>query len=101
MRKQSGWRNYGDVWVVEQLGWGGAYVVVTHIDGHRAYIQGYNNSKRPEDYAIDFRQQFSVVYTDGTIGLPDCGLCYSIVIGNGAPLWVDVDDLYFFRAFTP
>lgn len=95
----SGWVNKQPWPTVRQVGWGGAYVVVTKITNGRAYIECYDNSKTPADYARDYLQQFSVVYTDDTLSLPDCGKCLTFAICNpGEKLWMNVEDLTFFRA---
>lgn len=95
---QSGWVNYGPFPTVEQLGFGGDYVVVTHIVGNRAYINSYDNSLSPSNYKEDYNQAFHIVYPDDSIGSPDWGPAYTFVIANhGENLWIDVGNLTFIR----
>lgn len=100
MRPQSGWRNYGTWPTVEQLGFGGDYVVVTKMIGDTCYIESYDNSKYPADYPrYDYLQNFGVVYTDDTIeaGSP-VGPAYTFIIAKpGVRLWMHAYDLTFVR----
>ena len=100
-RLQSGWVNYGPWPTVEQIGFGGDYVVVTKISGDTCYIESYDNSKYPVDYPeYDYLQNFSVVYTDDTVeaGSP-VGPAYSFVIARpGVKLWIKAEQLTFVRS---
>lgn len=103
MRPDSGWRNKGDTSTVEQLGWGGAYVVVTHIDGNKAYIESYDNSRNPDSYIDrDYLQLFSVIDQSNNLSGSPVGNAYSFVISNpGERLWIDTQDITFVRPVAP
>jgi hypothetical protein len=100
---QSGWVNYGPWPKVEQLCTAspqGTFVVVTKIDGNKAFIESYDNSKRPSDYEnIDYLQRFGMVGSDDSIGEPDQGPAFTLAIHNpGEALWIDVRDITFVRS---
>lgn len=101
-RLQSGYVNYGPYPKIEQLctaSPGGTFVVVRRVAGNRAYIECYQNDKRPSDYIHDYRQLFGVAYSDDSIGYPPCGFAFTIAIKNpGENLWVDIRDLSFVRS---
>lgn len=99
-RPDSGWVNKQPWPKVAQVGWCGSYVVVTKIDGNKAFIMSYDNSKRPRDYrGIDYLQQLTVGYSNDNTGLPDCGKCLTFAIRNpGEELYLDVRNLAFLRA---
>lgn len=110
-RPNTGWVNTQPWPRVKQIACSGdgvhhTYLVVTEIQGSRAYIQSYDNSKRPQDYptkdfptVLNFLNPFGVGFPDGSVGGADCGLCYTFAIHNpGERLYVDVADLTFLRS---
>ena len=98
IRLQSGWVNYGPWPKIEQLGFGGDYVVVTEIVGGKCYIEAYDNHRSPAWYQRDYLQLFTVVYSDDTYGQPDCAPVTTCAIANpGERLWVHDYDLTFVR----
>lgn len=103
-RPNTGWVNTQPWPDVKQIACSGdgirhTYLVVDEVIGTRAYILGYDNSKRPTDYDIDYLNPFGVGFPDGHMGIADCGPCYTFVIHNpGERLWVDVQDLTFLRS---
>jgi len=97
-RPQSGWVNFGKWPQVEQLGFGGDFVVVTAIEGDKCYIESYDNHQSPAWYQRDYLQLFGVVYSDDSVGVPDCSPVTTCVIANpGERLWMHSYDLTYFR----
>ena len=94
---QNGWLNNGAFPQFEQLTFGGNYVVVTRIVGHKAYIKSFNNADQPPASGPKtLIQTFSVVYTDGTWEMATpVGAVYTFIIANhdDGVLWIDLDNL--------
>ena len=98
-RRQSGWVNFGPWPTVEQITWGGAYVVVYGIQGHKCFIQSYHNDKRPGDYVnIDYLQAFSTVFSDDRVAPEPTVFTFPIANATDAPLWMYDYDLTWVRA---
>ena len=103
-RPNTGWVNTVPWPMVRQIACPGdgmhhTYLVVDSIEGNRAYIESYDNSKQPSDYPYDYLNPFGIGYPDGKVGAAPCGLCYTFAIHNpGERLWVDVQDLTFFKS---
>ncbi len=94
--KDGGWRNKGDSWHVEQLGFEGNLVDVIKIKGNKAYIRTLFNNKMPTqaNYDACVMHQFHCVTRQNTLVRPDCGLCLILVIANpGEELWIPLDEL--------
>ena len=100
--EHTGWLNHGPFPIMEQLTFGGNYVMVTRIDGHKAYIKTFNNGDHPpsaSDPIIGNNtliQTFSVVYTDGSWEMATpAGLVHTLLIANSrdGELWIDIDNL--------
>jgi hypothetical protein len=101
-KERSGWLNSGPFPKMEQLTFGGNYVEVTHIDGHKAYIKTFNNADHPpstSDPIIGNNtliQTFSVVYSDGSWEMATpVGPVYTFIIANRNEdeLWIDINNL--------
>jgi hypothetical protein len=101
-RQGNGWLNGGPFPKMEQLTFGGNYVEVTRIEGHKAYIRTFNNADHPPSAADPIIgnntliQTFSVVYTDGSWEMAaPAGPVYTLIIANpqDGELWIDIDNL--------
>ena len=96
-KDQNGWLNRGSFPQMEQLTFGGNYVVVTRIVGHKAYIKSFSNAAQPPASGPNtLIQTFSVVYTDGTWEMSTpVGIVYTLIIADSrdGALWIDLEDL--------
>jgi hypothetical protein len=96
-KEQNGWLNRGAFPQVEQLTFGGNYVEVTRIVGHKAYIKSFNNADPPPASGPNtLIQTFSVVYTDGTWEMSTpVGAVYTFIIASphDGALWIDIENL--------
>jgi hypothetical protein len=96
-KEQSGWLNHGPFPKMEQLTFGGNYVEVTRIAGHKAYIKSFNNADQPPASGPNtLIQTFSVVYTNGTWEMSTpVGVVYTFILANpnDGALWIDLENL--------